>query len=140
MKYCILFLVIMLFGCETKDKNVKNEYYSTGEIKSIKRYKNKLLDGEAIGFYVSGNVREKTQFHKGKAEGYTYYFYPSGCLEGYRYYRNDKEVGIGLEYYDFPLSNIKSILHFNDSGQIFYKKNYDEHGGFLSEEGRKPEK
>jgi len=140
MKYCstLFFVLIVLFSCDQENETVKTEYYSTKEVKFIKHYKDKLLDGEAIWFYQSGSIKEKTLFRKGKAEGHTYSFYPNGRLESYRYFTDDKEVGIGLDYYNHYRTRVKFMLYFNNSGHIYYKRNFDENGKFLSDEGKKP--
>jgi len=138
MKYCkyIPLLSLIFYSCNADTGNVKMEYYSKNQIKSIKHYKDGIQDGEAIFFYPSGNVKGRISFFKGNIDGYAYNFYPSGCLEKYRRYKNGKEVGTGEDYYDHELPLTKSFFQFNDSGRVVYKVNYNIHGQRLSEEGK----
>ena len=134
----LLTLSLIIFSCEKKDQNIKFEYYSTGAIKSIKRFKNGKLNGESTWYYLSGVIKEKVQCKDGTNDGFAYYFYPSGCIENYRYFQNGNEINVGFDYYDHPMMVIKSILHFNESGKIYYKQNFDDHGRPTTEEGKKP--
>lgn len=114
-------------------------FYETGEIKAIQRYdKNGNYIGEQLSFYSSGILEAKMRFINRKANGNAYRFYDtSGALKHFRYYRNDKEVLYGGDYWGDSIDIMKASLHFNDSGQIFYKKNFDENGKFISEEGKR---
>lgn len=138
--HCITgwFFVSVLLSCGQKEKDFKLEYFPSGEIKSIKHYKAKVLDGESVWFYKSGIVKEINFFKNGKGEGYFFYYYQSGCMSGYNFYR-DNIPRYGLDYHDEPQLIIKSILQYNNEGQIFYKKNFDDHGNFLNVEGSRPE-
>ena len=131
--------MFLIAGC--RGQNVydsKTEYYSNGGLKFIKRYHNGVLHGQAIWFYPSGVIQESTIFKEGVWDGPCYKYYPSGSLESYRFYKNNKETNIGLDYYDGKLLLLKNLLNFNDSGVIYYSKTFDDHGNLISEKGKRP--
>lgn len=118
---------------------IEYNFFENGKLKSVHKYIDKLYDGEQLWFFSDGNLDRKIQFNNGKANGKAYYFYDSsGSLIHSRYFRDNREVLYGADYWDNDSLNImKSSLHFNDSGQIYYKKNFDKDGKFLSEEGNR---
>ena len=114
-------------------------FYENGEIKEIHKYDNNgKRSGEQLWFDSNGILEKKIPLLNGRAEGNGYFFYtPSGTMSGQRYYRNDNPVFQGSTYWEDSLPMIHSIIYFNDSGHIYYKKNFDRNGGFINEEGRK---
>jgi len=114
-------------------------FYENGQIKEIHRYnKENQYEGEQSWFYTSGILDRKVPLFNGNANGSAYYFYDtSGSLKSLRYFRNNLQVFLGSDYWGDSLGGIKSIYRFNDSGNIYYKKNFDTHGNFLNEEGHK---
>ena len=79
----------------------------------------------------------KNFYKDGKSEGNAYYFYDTtGALKNFRFFKNGKEYD-GLDFWNDSLCQIKSILYFNDSGQLYYKRNFDKSGMFSGEEGHK---
>ena len=114
-------------------------FYKNGEIKEIQRYNDKgELSGEQLWFDSNGNLDKKIPLINGIAKGNGYYFYDTtGTLAGHRYFRNDITVFHGADYWEDSIGMIKSILYFNDSGNIYYKKNFDKNGNFINEEGKK---
>jgi antitoxin component YwqK of YwqJK toxin-antitoxin module len=114
-------------------------FYETGGIKEIHRYNlKKQLDGEQFWFFDNGILDRKMPIYEDKASGNAYYFYPNnGALKNDRYFRNDKQVFYGADYWGDSMGTMKASLHFNDSGQIFYKKNFDKNGKFINEEGKR---
>ena len=114
-------------------------FYKNGEIKEIQRYNDKgQLSGEQLWFDSNGILEKKIPLLNGKAEGNGYFFYDStGTLSGQRYYRNDNPVFHGTTYWEDSLPIIQSILYINDSGNIYYKKDFDKNGNFINEEGKK---
>lgn len=113
-------------------------FYENGNIKEIHRFNRKgQYVGEQLFFYPDGTLDRKIRLKNGIADGNAYYFYDtSGTLNGHRYFRNDKEVFHGTDYWEDSIGIIQSSLYFNDSGQVYYKKNYDKNGNLISEEGK----
>ena len=152
----------LIESCQRRNK-IKVEYYSTGglkkittplgnniasklilrfrengEISSILRYDtNNKAVGEQVWFYPSGIIDTKIPYSlNNKAYGNAYYFYDTtGALKSDRYFRNNKQVIWGADYWGDSLSTMKSVIHFDDSGRGVYKKYFDRLGNFISEEG-----
>jgi antitoxin component YwqK of YwqJK toxin-antitoxin module len=118
---------------------VEITFYENGEIKEIHRYNDKgMLDGEQMWFFPSGVLDRKIQIRNAVGNGNAYYFYDtSGTLSGHRYLRNDKEVFHGADYWEDSIGITKSSLYFNDSGIIYYKKNFDKLGHLINDETKK---
>ena len=114
-------------------------FYETGGIKEIHRYnKKKQMQGEQFWFFDNGILDRKIPIYNDKAEGNAYYFYPkNGALKNDRYFRNDKQDFYGADYWGDSMGTVKASLHFNDSGDVYYKKNFDQNGRFISEEGKR---
>jgi antitoxin component YwqK of YwqJK toxin-antitoxin module len=114
-------------------------FYETGGIKEIHRYnEKKQLHGEQFWFFDNGILEKKMPIYEDKAKGNAYYFYPNnGALKNDRYFRNDKQVFYGADYWGDSMGTMKASLHFNDNGEVYYKKNFDENGKFINEEGKK---
>jgi hypothetical protein len=122
------------------DKNgskIVYTFYEDGNIDEIKKYnKNGQLCGQQLWFFPDGILDRQIPMYNDKASGNAYYFYDTtGALRNFRFFRNDKETLYGADYWGDSLDLIKATLHFNDSGQIYYKRNFDRFGKFLSEEG-----
>ena len=77
-----------------------------------------------IFFYANGKLKSKSNFHKGKRDGYHYQFYPSGLLFRSEYFKNDTVYGYGIEYFD-KLNTLKSEFFYGGSGGYIYKRDYD---------------
>ncbi|MEP6675847.1 MAG: hypothetical protein ABJA78_11850 [Ferruginibacter sp.] len=130
---------LTIVNTESNMQKIEYDFFEDGELKEIKRYNNDhVLDGEQLSFFDNGKLEQKLQFKKGKANGCGYYFYNlNGTLKNTRYFRNDKQVLYGADYWGNDSMNIiKATLHFNDSGHIYYKKNFSENGQFINEEGK----
>ncbi len=114
-------------------------FYENGQLKEVKNLKdNDTLSGERLWFYPSGILSKNIQFKEGLANGNAYFFYDtSGALKSFRYYRNDKEVLFGSDFWGDSVDVMKSSLHFNDSGHIYYKKNFNRNGELVDEEGKR---
>ncbi len=120
-----------------KKNGYEFSYYENGNLKTVFFYKDDVKVGEQLWFHENGFLSKKIILINDTANGMAYYFYPSGNLKADRFYRNDKVIGIGADYWDRSYGVIKSSLHFNDSGQIFYKKYFDSSGKYVGEEGRR---
>lgn len=163
-KLFICGLVFICFSCKNKSDNITREYYSTGVIKTemipvkdsvnqftyidfyptgvikgIQNLKNNTAFGEALLFYKNGQVEKKINFDtNGVANGMAYWFYSNGILQSTRNYKDDKQVGLGLDYWNKLYGSIQTEVLFNDSGNGIYKENYDSTGVRISTEGKKP--
>jgi len=118
---------------------VEYNYYENGNIKEIHRYnKNGDYTGEQVWFNPDGLMDEKGIYQNGFANGNGYFFYDTtGSLKSHRYYRNDKQVFRGADYWEDSIGIIKRIIYFNDSGRDYYQKIYDSNGNFIYELGKK---
>lgn len=130
---------LTIFRKDTSDIKIVYSFYENGELKQIHRYNKKgEYTGEQLWFYPDGVLNRKIPKSNGEANGNGYYFYDSsGTLSAHRYFRNDKEVFHGAEYWEDSIGILKSSIYFNDSGHIYYKKNFDENGNFINEEGKR---
>lgn len=130
---------ITIYNKDSAGLKTVYSFYENGKPKEIHGYdKNGDYAGEQLWFYPSGVLNRKILIKNGKANGNGYYFYDStGTLSGHRYFRNDKEVFHGAEYWNDTIGITKSSIYFNDSGQIYYKKNFDENGNLINEEGKR---
>ena len=120
---------------EGKKNGQQINYYQDGTVRSILHYKDDKANGQQCFFYENGSLEQKVEEKAGIGNGHAYFFYKDGAIQSLRYYSNGKEINYGVDFWDDTFSVIKSKLFFNDSGQIYHKKNYDSLGGFLSEEG-----
>ncbi|MDQ6756812.1 MAG: hypothetical protein M3004_07745 [Bacteroidota bacterium] len=123
----------------TNTEKIEYSFYENGQIQTIRRFNsNGLLSGEQLWFYPNGMLDQKMLYLNNKKDGNGYFFYDTtGALKHFRFFRNGKETLFGSDYWGDSMDLMKSSLHFNDSGQIFYKKNFDKNGKFVSEEGKR---
>ena len=132
--------ILTLLGCKTK---VKEEYYSTGALKSSIEYKGKKKNGEAREYYPNGQLRSIVRYKRDKEEGLAEYYNQTGeitmdvemkdgkkngrmrtyFLTGERemecYYVDDKLEGV-QRYFD-KLNKVISEMHYkNDVAEGAY--------------------
>jgi len=122
----------------TRMNTMKIYYYKNGHIAAILHYKghSDTLDGEQLYFTPNETLEQKLLIANGVRTGNAYYFYEDGNLSASRLFRDNHEVWFGVDYWDNSDNLMKSSLHFNDSGQIYYKKNFDSTGRFINDEGK----
>jgi antitoxin component YwqK of YwqJK toxin-antitoxin module len=130
---------LTIYKKDSGGQKVVYSFYENGEIEEIHRYNRQgEYTGEQQWFYPDGFLDRKIPKSNGKANGNGYYFYDStGTLSAHRYFRNDKEVFHGAEYWEDSIGITKSSIYFNDSGHIYYKKNFDKNGNLINEEGKR---
>lgn len=89
-------------------------------------------------FFKSGVVQSKVRIDTlGKVQGEAYYFYPnSGNLSSSYHYLNGVKMGSAVSYHDSS-DHIKSVMLYNDEGELYYRKTFDWQGNHLKTEGRK---
>jgi len=135
-----LLFLFFCFSCGTKPSiEERKEYYDNGSLKSIKRYKDNVLNGQAQWFYPDGTIEQNVMFHNGVENGNAHYFYRSGALKNHRHWRNGKMNGYVADYHDDTVGIIKAVLIYNNDGALIYKKSFDKLGRLISEEGKKPD-
>lgn len=152
INWSIHFLIVLIFTCCKREDNVKvistcvNVKVENGkktgkhlllekeELVAIVNYKNDTTDGETILFHSNGNIRSKHNFKENTLNGMAYYFYESGVLEGYRKWKEGVKVGYAVDYYD-TIGRVESVMLYNDSGHLVYKKSYDKSGSLINTEG-----
>lgn len=124
---------------DSSEIKIVYSFYKNGELESVHKYnKDGKFSGEQLWFYPDGMLNRKVSKIHGEANGNGYYFYNNtGTLSAHRYFRNNKEVFRGAEYWEDSIGIIKSLIYFNDSGNIYYKKDFDKNGNFINEEGKK---
>lgn len=116
---------------------LKISFFENGTVSNLFRLKNGKMDGEQVWFLKNGTIDQKVLYSNGVKNGNAYFFYPSGTLRNTRFFKDGKENLFGADYWDDTLNIIKSSLHFNEKGEVFYKKNFDKNGNLLNEEGRR---
>jgi Uncharacterized protein conserved in bacteria len=133
-------LILTLVGCRTK---VKEEYYSTGVLKSSVEYRGKKKNGEAREYYPNGELRAVVRYKRGKEEGLAEYYSQDGVITmdvemkggkkngrmrtyfhtGERemecYYENDKLEGT-QSYYDKLNKKVSEMHYKNDAAEGAY--------------------
>lgn len=163
-KNLITSLIIFTFfwvGCLQKDDSIRVEKQSVDEgyIYHFIKQDSIVID---VGFTSSGNLKyvvtftpthdqlllfnEETGTIKAKLKndkksfktfGRAYYFYEnSGNLSSDYGYDEGIRVGSARSYHD-STDRIKSIMLYNDSGNLYYRKNFDKYGNHLNTEGSK---
>ena len=130
----IVFLVLFE-SCQPTEDGIKIDRFSSGNVKSIRHYKNGKLDGECLWFYRTGILESKVIYVNGLENGNAHYFYISGALKSQRFWTNGKMTGFVADYWDDKVGMIKHSLYFNDSGQLIYKKSFDSLGHLIRTEG-----
>lgn len=126
---------LIVISCNQNNADIKHEYYYSDHLKSIKHYRNGVLEGQSQWFYLDGTIEQTVFFKKGKEEGNAYYFYPSGALKHFRNWKDGKMVGYANDFFDSSVWVMSAVLYFNGQGHLIYKKNYDQQGKVISEEG-----
>lgn len=156
--YCVL-LILQLSSCKNRSKTniiyydndqIKElkvtsvdgkistyTFYINGALESINRFdKQYSKSGEQLLFYQSGILNRKVSFLKDEINGSAYYYYDTtGAVKHFRYFKDGKQILFGVDYWNDSIGVIKSSLHFNNNGEVFYKKNFNRTGEVIGEEG-----
>ena len=67
-----LVFVLVIFSCNERNNNIKVEHYENGGLKSIGRYKNKIINGQVQWFYPNGNIEQLVNFKNGRGKRQRY--------------------------------------------------------------------
>lgn len=73
----VFIYMIFILSCNRNEKqNSPKVFFSEDKRKvmAIKYFKDSLLDAECFWFYPNGNLKQKSQFVNGKANGHAYFF------------------------------------------------------------------
>ncbi|RZK38191.1 MAG: hypothetical protein EOO90_23135 [Pedobacter sp.] len=139
----VLFTIIVIFAsCQRCDRSeLCREYqptnkaiyldsvYKLEEISSFAMPK----EGEVLTFYKNGNLSSKGNFFRGMLEGPAYY-YSSGYIEQFRYFKRDRKIGLGTDFYD-STGVVKATMRYSDSGCLIWRKTYSQDGELIKIEG-----
>ena len=107
MKYLILITFsLTLYGC----KDIRKEYHSNGNIKSIVEYRNDLPNGMYENYDVNGNLIEKGVTLNGEKNGTCYWYYENGNVEIKARYEKGVENGPITHY--FKSGALQDSTHF----------------------------
>ncbi|MDE3181878.1 MAG: hypothetical protein KGM16_00550 [Bacteroidota bacterium] len=155
--YRVLFLIIVLLGCQNKhlskieyfsngkikkiisstnknNEKVELKFYENGNLKDISHFVNDSLNGEQLNFYENGRLASKFLIEDSLPNGTAYWFYKSGSLRSSRFFLNGEENDVGFDYWDNKFIINKALLRFN-RGRIYYKLNFDSGGRPTTQEG-----
>jgi antitoxin component YwqK of YwqJK toxin-antitoxin module len=161
-KLVIIVIIMMIFSCsKSSDQTAFNreekrdgsfrytiqlndsivailDFFPTGK---IERFANFTENGQRqdIFFYEnSGFVQSKLNVNdNNEATGQANYFFEkSGNLSSQYDYINGTKVGEAVSYHDSS-GRVKSFMLYNDDGQLYYRKTFDEYGNHIKTEGRK---
>lgn len=91
---------------------------------------------QMISFFSNGVIQSKIKKDEnGITQGNAYYFYKeTGNLSSEYFYEDGIKTGSAVSYYDSS-RRVKELMLYNESGELFYRKTFDEQGSLLKEEG-----
>lgn len=87
----------------------------------VATYKDNVLEGEYIKYYLSGAIKSEMKYRRGKIEGYARYYDEKGREVSTRLYRNGKEVD-KIQHMDDSKSSFKtSFVKRSDNESIVWQ-------------------
>ena len=91
---------------------------------------------QMISFFSNGVIQSKIKKDEnGITQGNAYYFYrETGNLSSEYFYKNGIKTGSAVSYHDSS-RRVKEFMLYNENGELFYRKTFDEQGSLLKEEG-----
>lgn len=127
----------MIVTSDVKIHDIKRDYYSNGNIKSIGSYFNGIPDGVRRDYDINGKIIASYIFRdgileatgiideKGKYQGKWYYFYENGNIYETGNYRNNMKVGEWIVYDTLGnvIEKMEYLNGFLDGEYIFYYPN-----------------
>ena len=131
--YLMLIIVVFTLSCKQKTERIlmlSNETNAVGDISKdsiyngiIKFYDNiteKLIEqtdfnngirnGMSYHFYYNGKIRDKSQYVKGKLDGYVYFYDSTGLLTDIEHYYAGIKIGAKIHY----INNKLNYYQFNN--------------------------
>ena len=94
-----------------------------------------LLLFDTITGVLTSKIKKNTATRK--TEGRAYYFYrKSGNLSGDFNFVDGIKTGSAVSYHD-STDRIESVMLYNEQGQLYYRKTFDEQGKHIKTEGKK---
>ncbi len=119
----LTFIILVGSTCKTQrqssDSNTVKEYYSTGELKSVKVYKNKKVDWESITYFKNGKINSKASYHNERFIGPVTFYHSNGQ-------KNFEQI------YDSSGKSNGTFRLWNERGQIMQTGN-DKQGKMIGE-------
>ena len=94
---------------------IADTFYSNGQLKSRKFYRDGELNGLVEYFFESGLRMASLNYSAGKKSGNQYKYYPSGILEEITFYEKGILKGENIFYYED--GKIRQRIQFNQLGQ-----------------------
>jgi len=107
------------------------DYFMDGTLALQATMKNNMLEGEAVYYYASGQIKEKGQYQAGLRLGKWTYFYPNGNIEKVMEFRSDDLlvweaytdggkvlVNNGKGRFTTQFSNTKQCTPFETQGEV----------------------
>ena len=71
---------------------IKKEYYTNGNIRTITTYLNNLRHGRKISFYQNGNIMYEASYSNDRLNGTTIFYYENGELNFKMIYKDGKYI------------------------------------------------
>lgn len=144
----VLSALLLIFVSACRD--VREEYYDTGELRGTLVYKDDVPNGPFKIYYKSGAVKETGTFLNGVRHGENIRYYENGVRSVVTHYNRGVEHGESTSYYeDGSIDNKGELFNgemqgtfysYFDSGELEFYSNYDNglhHGNskFFDENG-----
>jgi len=76
----IIFFALILVCQSCIETEVRKEFFENGNLKMTSTYKNGILDGEQVTFYVNGRIKEQKYWKQGKMVDSVFIFDKDGLL------------------------------------------------------------
>ena len=162
MKLINLLLVwLVLYSCSSvnkQEKKIKKEYFEDGSLKTeqeyifdtiqegyYKRYfnngqleieipyVNNKKNGLVKEYYSSGTLFSKVPYLDGLKSGVAKWFHENGKLSSEIIFKNDIKTSEGFGFHENGV--VSAYIFYNEIGEVLYRKDYDEEGNVVKEEG-----
>lgn len=150
----VLFLALTSFNCSknriiiSENKITNDIFYLDGEVKpfsgicivpqedgktvkEVRRFRNGIIDGEAISYFPDGKLKRRGEYKNGKMDGLWQQWNVNGIMEFQANYKNDMMSGYSEEWY--KNGNMKEEGEYNNNERTGTWKFYNESGDFIYE-------
>lgn len=109
-------------------------FYESGKIKTIRHFKNNVLNGEYISFYESGAIKFVCQNSNGRQNGKGVKYFENGNISQIGYSIAGLQYG-GAYFYNEEGNYLETYVATDHSQEVFYSADYDSNLNVLSERG-----
>ena len=103
------------------------EFYANGKQKSVTSYVEGITDGEAKGYYSTGNKSWTARWVKGKPFGLHIDWYPEGQLKRQQSYSGGRVARVS----EWHANGSRSIEAVYSNGRLVAQKSWDNNGSML---------